>query len=449
MRPIERLLKGSLTFGGSGSFTQPPFWRYDDLYTGTSWLGDKETIDSSFEGYVDGAYKANGVIFACILARMLVFSEARFQYQRFEKGRPGDLFGDNSLSLLENPWPNGTTGELLSRMEQDASLAGNFYATTVGQGADRRIRRLRPDWVTIITGSPSDDPYDVNAQVIAYVYQPQGGTRRDAMTLLPEQVVHFSPIPDPGAQWRGMSWLTPVLSEIQSDSAGTKLKKKFFEHGTVAGIVVTYDPNIVKTREQFTAAVEAYKQAHAGVDNAWKTIHLGSGSDAKALGVDLKQLDLKAVQGAGETRIAAAAGVGAIIGRFSEGMQGSSLNQGNYNSAKRQFADMTIRPLWRTAAGALAKFATVPANCRLWYDARDVAFLQEDQKDAAQIEQIKASTIRQLVDGGFEPESVVAAVNAQNMSLLVHTGKLSVQLQEPGADVSSNGTNGREPEPVA
>ena len=43
-----------------------------------------------------------------------------------------------------------------------------------------------------------------------------------------------------------------------------------------------------------------------------------------------------------------------------------------------------------------------------------------------------------LLDGGFEPDSVVDAVSSGDWKRLSHTGKLSVQLQEPGAE-SSNG----------
>lgn len=429
MRNLDALLKGSLRFGGSGRFDQGPFWSRPELLS-TPIVGDKEAISESFEGYVQAAYKANGIVFACIGARARLFSEARFQYQRFNKGRPGDLYGDTSLSLLENPWPNGTTGELLFRMEQDSSLAGNFFATIAGDG--KRIRRLRPDWVTILTGSPSDDPFDIEAEVIGYIYQPRGqGQHRPPVLLTTDRVVHYSPIPDPEAQWRGMSWITPVVREIQADSAATKHKLKFFENGTTSNFVVTYDASLSRT--QFLEYVEAYKKAHEGVDNAYKTIHLGGGADVTTVGADLKQLDFKATQGAGETRIAAASGAGAVVAMLSEGMQGSSLNSGNYNAAKRQFADMTLRPLWRSASAALSKFAPPASGSRLWYDVRDIAFLQQDQKDASEIQANKAQTIRTLTDGGFEPGSVIAAVEAEDFTLLTHTGKLSVQLQEPGA----------------
>lgn len=427
MRPIQRLARGSkasLRFGGTGGFTQPPFWS-----VGRS---DDEGIEQSFDAYVERAYKANGVVFACVLARSLVFSEARFQYQRLSGGRPGDLFGDPSLGLLERPWPNGTTGELLTRMEQDVSLAGNFFATTVDDADGKRLRRLRPDSVTIVTGSRSDGgSMALDARVVGYLYQPQPG--RDPVLLLPEQVAHWSPTPDPQAQWRGMSWLTPVLREIAADNAATRHKDNFFKNGTVGSVAITYDAQT--SQEQIEAFAELWRESHAGTENAYKTFHLGGGADAKTLGADLKQLDFKATQGAGETRIAAAAGVGAVIAQLSEGLQGSSLNAGNFSAAKRRFADGTIRPNWRSASAALETLVAPPSGSRLWYDARDVPFLQEDQKDEAEIQAKQAATIASLISAGYEPDAVVKAVTAGDLRLLTgsHSGLYSVQLQAAGA----------------
>lgn len=123
------------------------------------------------------------------------------------------------------------------------------------------------------------------------------------------------------------------------------------------------------------------------------------------------------------------------MARFSEGMQGSSLNAGNYGAAKRQFADMTLRPMWRTAAGALAKFCPPPnPGARLWYDTRDVEFLKDDRKDETEIIQQQAATIKSLVDAGYTPDAVIDAVEAGDLSRLTgkHSGLYSVQLQAPG-----------------
>jgi hypothetical protein len=165
----------------------------------------------------------------------------------------------------------------------------------------------------------------------------------------------------------------------------------------------------------------------------------GGGADVTVVGADMRQLDFKVVQGAGETRIAAASGVGAVIAQFSEGMQGSSLNAGNYAASRRRFGDVTMRHLWQEACGALRVLVTPPRNAELWYLADDIPFLQEDAKDAADIEQVKAVSLRQLIEAGFDPETAVRTVDERDVTLLTHTGNVSVQLQPPGTATETTG----------
>lgn len=387
-------------------------------------------LGADFDTYVEGLYKSNGIVFACIGARLMPFSEARFQFQEMRGGRPGNLFGTEALSILENPWPNGTTGELLARMEQDASLAGNFFATVTGTGTDRRLRRLQPDRVRIVSGVAGDDrrePWRIEAQPLYYFYDHPNGQGADLIT--PDRMVHYSPIPDPQHPWRGMSWLTPLVREVRADEMATRHKLKWYENGASLKYAITYDSSI--SPENFQAYVAQFEELHSGAANAYRTLHIGGGADVSAVGTDMKS-DFRAVQAAGETRIAAAAGVGAVIARFSEGLAGSALNQGNYGAAKRQFADMTLRPLWRSAAAALSTVVPPPPGARLWYDGRDVEFLKEDERDAADILQVRASTIAALVQAGYTPASAVDAVEANDLTRLVHSGLYSVQLQAAG-----------------
>jgi phage portal protein BeeE len=142
------------------------------------------------------------------------------------------------------------------------------------------------------------------------------------------------------------------------------------------------------------------------------------------------------VQGAGETRIAAAAGVPPVIVGLSEGLAAATYS--NYSQVRHRFADSTMHPLWANAAGSLAHLVRASGTAassavRLWYDARGVPFLREDRKDAAEILASQAQKIRTLVDAGFTPDSVRRAVDAEDWSLLSHTGLFSVQLQPPGA----------------
>jgi hypothetical protein len=196
--------------------------------------------------------------------------------------------------------------------------------------------------------------------------------------------------------------------------------------------------------QSFLEWVDMMEAAHAGLRNAYKTLYMTSGADATPVGKDMQQLDFKVVQGAGETRVAAAAGVHPVIVGLSEGMQGSSLNAGNFNSARRLVADKTLWHLWGNIAGSLEVLVPPPDGSRLWVDDR-IPFLREDRKDAAEIQQLKAATMRQLADAGWKPDSIVAAVEAEDMTLLEHSGLPSVQLQEAIAKTQPAPGNGKVP----
>ena len=411
--------------------------------SGGTLVGNEEKIGSGFEAYIRGAYQSNGIVFACELVRLMVFSEARFQWRQINSGRPGKLFGDQSLRVLEQPWPRGTTGDLLTRMELHSSFGGNAFVHRAGE----RLWMLRPDWVTLIYGG---DPWEVGSELVGVGYQPGGPVGgKKPVIYRPETVAHYAPIPDPLSPWKGMSWITPVLREIEADQAATTHKDKLFTQGATPNMIVKFDSTV--TKELFDAYVKEIKEGHEGVENAYKTLFLGGGGDAQVVGANLQQLDFKKVQGAGETRIANAAGVGAIMAGLSEGLEGSSLNVGNYSSARRKFADGTMRPLWRNVSGSLEWIVNTPqtqsGKAELWYDDRDIAFLQEDRKDLAEIQTGNAAAIRQLIDAGFIPDSVIDAVQSGDLSRLKHSGLYSVQLQAAGAQLEVP-TNGKAPVPA-
>lgn len=427
-------------WGGGQGFTQPPFWATDRLWHATSGNTREETIDSSYEAYASKGVKGNSVVYSLFQSIILPFSEALFIYQNMDNGLPGALDdnGGVGLELLREPWPNGTTGDLLAQMEMDRGIAGNSYWTPIGrnrQNQPTRLRNMRPDWVTIVSGvrgDPEASAVDLNADVLAYIYHPQppqGARRPDPVMLTPSQVAHYRPVPDPTAQWRGMAWMTPTVDEIAGDTAATTHKLKFFENGATGGVYVTYDPSI--TPELFQASVKKFEEEHAGVGKAYKTFHVGGGADVKMATQTLQQLDFKVTQGAGETRMAAASGVGAVMAQLSEGLQGSSLNAGNFKVAKERSADMVFRPLWRNACASLEKFTQPRDDQRLWYASEHISLLQDDENDRAQTWQTATAALRQLTDAGWDGRSARDATAAYNIELLDPTTFTpSVQVQE-------------------
>jgi phage portal protein BeeE len=240
-----------------------------------------------------------------------------------------------------------------------------------------------------------------------------------------------------------MSWLTPILPEVRADKAATVHKAKFFENGATPQMVVTLSADV--SPEKFTEYVTAFKAAHAGANNAYKTLFLAGGADARAMGATPQQLDLKPLQGLSETRIAMAAGVHPTVLGMSEGLQGSSLNQGNFNAAQRLAASSTLRAWWRNACHSWQTLVTPPSGAELWYDDRDIAFLRADGTDLASIRQQNAAVLSSLIMAGWKPDAIVEYLASNDVNRIKgqHTGLTSVQLlpaTEPRPGASSNGT---------
>lgn len=389
------------------------------------------TPEASFVGYVRDVAERNGVVAGAVTARALLMSQIEFVWRNNRlSSTPGRQWMNAQLAILERPGPM-TRPEMLFLAETDVSFAGNWYAVRDGN----TLRRLRPDGVKVVLGSdagPVDGWVPSDAQIIGYSYGDPTKVNGSSEFFLPDEIVHWKPEPHPLEWWRGQSWVTAVTREIRNDGQATDHTSKFFEHGATPNLIFTMDASL--TAEQVTEIGEALNARHAGVGNAYRNMFLGGGADVKVVGSENAALGLRDIQGGYETRIAVRSRVPAAVLGIREGLQGSALNAGNYSQTRRLWADGWFTPTARTLCAALERglFArTRPADSDLSYDPAVVLFLQEDQKDAAEIAQTNAQAIRSLVEAGYEPASVVDAVTTGDLTKLVHTGVFSVQLQPP------------------
>ena len=243
-------------------------------------------IANSLPGY-DWALQACPPAFAAQMVRSLVLSQARFTWRNppWHWVNPRRQFTNSDLRLLEKPWPNGTTADLVRRMEWHAGLAGNSYVYR----QPGRLRVLRPDWTAILYGSQSEPDWPsgaLDAELLGYVYANQGIGNGKPQLLRPEDVAHWCPVPDPTMGGLGRSWLTPAIREIQSDRLATEHKIRFFSQGATPNLVVKGIPAL--TRPQFDELVEEMESRHAGVANAYRTLYLTAGADATVVGSNLQ-----------------------------------------------------------------------------------------------------------------------------------------------------------------
>lgn len=401
------------------------------LLVPTTLRNDREEIESSFLGYVAGAYERNGVVFACLATRYLLFSQARFQWQQTRQGTPGNLFGTPELGILEHPDDGRSTTDLLARMMLDADIAGIGYQARI----DQTIKRLRPDWTAAVFGSKRKDalPTDPDSKLLGFAYQPGGlGSGAEMMLFLPEQVSWLSTAPGGIRDIVGMSWLTPIMRDITSDTAATIHKLSYFRNAATPNLAVTIPEGMKKTEAE--EWIELFEQEHRGVSNAYRSMYFAGGAKAEIVGANLRQIDYRNVTAQGEDRIAQAAMIHPVLLGTTDGLGGSALNQGNFQAAARWTADRFLYSAWGNAAGSLERFLKRPnPAARLWYDVRRIPFLRDDIEARAKVNQAEGSTIGGLIKDGFTADSAKAAIIAGgDWSLLVHTGLVSVQLQPPG-----------------
>lgn len=415
MRLIDRFRGQRAMSAGTVQTGLLETWRTAPGRDATSW---------DFVALAEEAYKANGIVFAVILQRMIHTSQARFKYRRLSDK---SLFGTPDLSPLETPWPGGNTAELLARMEQHASLGGQALVVRDGAG----VKLLRPDW----TRRVSELDEDGYRRLLGYLYDPQGwapggpdGTWEAPMYYTADEVACYAPIPDPVNPWRGMSWLSPVVAEINGDSSMNEHKQKFFDNAATPNLVIRYQKKLPDGYVK--AFAEQFDDRHGGVGQSWRTVILDEAADLTVVGNSFEQMSFTNLQAAGETRIAAAGGVPPIIAGLKEGLDAASYS--NFGQAMRHFGNSTLTHNWMTAAGALAQLVTVPAGAELWFDVSDIPALQESEKDRADAAQVNASTLNTLITAGYYPESATQAVITGDFSLLQHSGLVSVQLQAPG-----------------
>lgn len=410
MRLIDRLARryGDTFWEGQASPAS--------ILTTTYGSPGNEAVLPQLAAFGRGAYKDNGIVFGAILARISLFSEARFKFQSESDGKLHDL--PPRAGLLEDPWPNGTTGELLARMVQDADLAGNAYIWNAGE----QLVRLRPDQVTIVSTEQADQSGRTYRKVVGYYWDPNPlGTGRPsdkAQYYDADEIAHWSPIPDPDADFKGMSWMTPIIREISADTGLTDYKVRYLKNAATPNILIKYKQKLLP--ETVDALRERMQARYGGVDNAFKTLILDQGADTTVVGNSLEQMNFTTVQAAGENRILIASGVPGIVVGSKEGLMAATYS--NYQQAMRRFADITMRPLWRSACACLQSIVNPPQGQRLWFDTAGIAALQDGEKERADTALVQAQAISTLVRFGYDPDSATNAVKAGDMSLLTHKG---------------------------
>jgi phage portal protein BeeE len=385
---------------------------------------DREPVLPQLAAFAQQANSSSAIVFSAALIRMALLSEARFTFQAKDDKH---LFGNTDLAKVEEPFgPNSTTGHLLARMEQDAFLAGQAYIWDAP--GEERLVRLRPDWTTIISEKVQVGGGGWYRRPVAYWHEPPRGVldKGTGFMVPAEECVHWAPVPDPAADFRGMSPLTPIMRDVQGDDDMSRYKIRYLRNDASPNVIIKYaqklQPGTVDSLRERMAA------RYGGPDNAGKTLILDQGADLTLVGNSLSQMDFSGVSAVGAERILAACSVpGVLVGL--EPLRGAGRG---FQESMQKFANVWARPQWRSICGALSQVVDVPAGNRLWYDTSDIAALQDGEMERAQAALVRMQAVLAGVQAGATMESVAAAVDAMDLTLLK---KAPVPVASPGPNV--------------
>jgi hypothetical protein len=374
---------------------------------------------------------------------MQVFSQVRFQWTRFQGSQPGDLFGSSELSVLEQPWPGGTTADLLARMEWNASAAGNAYVRRKGSSLHRLNPQLGDHRAGVAGGRRQPGLRSGHDGRRLPVRAPG----RQGPFFQPSQVATTRRCPTrTGTSW-ACRWITPVLRDLQGDQMATEHKYKFFENGATPNMAIRFDPQV--SMANVKAFIELFEEDHRGVANAFKTLYLGGGGDPVHGRLDLQGHGLRRDPGPGGIPAGERGRCPPVLGGVLRGHAGFDAERGQLR--------LRPAPVLRRHDGApVGERLLVAAADHDGAEGREPLVRQPDPVHAGGREGPGHRPVaggvhdRRADPGRLHPDSVVAAVRNNDWGLLKHSGLTSVQLVPPssGQEPVPGFSPGTEPGPV-
>ena len=395
-------------------------------------VGYEATPGGDMDSFVSAVGRRSGLVAGAIAARGYLMSQLVPVWRNDSRGdsQYGQLFGNSSLDALNDPHGAITRQQFMMTVESHVAFAGKAVVAARDDG----FELLRPDRAHPVMASTveTSDPQVVisSGDLVGWLYY-KNGHDAEPETLMPDKVATFIPEPHPTNPFEGEAWVWAVVEDVMINRYGNQHVKSYFKNGATPRTIIMPDKTL--TPDQIGEFQGVFDEKHRGAGNAYKTAWIGGGSSIQVIGSNLSELDLRHVTGSVDAAVTVRSRVPAIVLGTREGLAGSSLNAGNYASTRRLWADGWFTPHAEHFLASMSRLLPTPAGgpTVLTFDPHLVLFLQEDRKDAAEIDSIKAGAIRQLIDAGFEPASAVDAIVNENFARLNHTGLTSVQLVAP------------------
>lgn len=304
-----------------------------------SWInGQAQWQMVDLKSYYRDGFERNSVIYSAIRYKFNALVSAPLRAYTGDEMKPEIAPSTHPMAkLLKRPNPYMSRIEFGQMQTTFLNLTGNSYTWFERSPKDPlglpvAMWNLRPDRVRIVPGEKG---------ILGFKYVPDGKGDRDAIPILPEDMMHVK-LPNPGDQLDGLGYglspMAPISQTGDLDNYITFFLKKFFESGTMLGGVLKY--NVSMNDETVADARRRWQERYGGVDNWGNVAVLDQGGDFKPLIPSFRELDFKTIDSRSEKRMLGPFGVpGMLIGLS---MENSTFS--NFEQADKAFWQNTFIP---------------------------------------------------------------------------------------------------------
>lgn len=349
------------------------------------------TISRSFLALAREGYGNNSIVYACLrLLSQSVPEAPLLAYQVGPDLERKPLPHDHALAaLIRAPNPLMTEYEMIELITLCLGIVGRSHWWKQRDRAGRvaALWPLRPDRVGPRYGGGEDDAEiatDARLAVLGgWTYVPPGGGEAQFIPL--DDMLSFN-FPDPAGETggivEGLGWVQVLAREIETDNEATTFVGSLLKNNAMPGAVLKVkQPNISKD------AAERIKRLFGnqfGGTQRGMTAVVDADTEFLAAGFSLQQLEFPDLRNIAESRIAAAAGVPAVLVGLKVGIDAGI--KATITEQRQYFSETTLANYWRRLSDQFTNDLAAEFGegivCR--FDASQVKALAEQSKTQLQ-----------------------------------------------------------------
>lgn len=232
------------------------------------------------------------------------------------------------LDLLNNPNPFMSLNELMEAGQQHAELVGE---TDIVVGRARGVKYPIELWPAMPQRlSPVPDAYKYLA---AWMYKGPDG---DTVPLELDEIIRFRR-PNPQDPYRGISWVQPILVDLDADRYGQEWQRQFYLNSAQPGGVIEVDRRL--SDDEFAEMTYRWREQHQGINKAHRVAVIENGS--KYVSTPLTQKDMQFAEMSTVMRDKALAAAG-----FPKSMLGitEDVNRANAEAGEYMYSKWLLTP---------------------------------------------------------------------------------------------------------